>query len=337
MGMEMNFVYVRVYKNKKKDGAKNIGHVNLDVDPPGYNHSRNSNNPWCREVIIRNTEYGVMSSFEVNSLFNVKGKVVLVTGGSRGIGKMIAAGFVKNGAKVYITSRSQTECESTAKELSSGTGAGAGTCIAIPADLQELSEVERLVEEVSKREKMLHVLVNNAGAAWGDPIDTYPDSAFSKLLILNLQRVFTLTQKCLPLLREAALEGGRDGETWRDPARIINIGSIEAIRIQPHETFAYSASKAGMHHLSRHLAGRLGWEGITSNTIACGPFESKMMAHNLKHFRDAIIESIPLTRIGTPEDVAGTALFLSSRAGSYVNGATITLDGGSVVTTRAKL
>ncbi|EIM92146.1 NAD-P-binding protein [Stereum hirsutum FP-91666 SS1] len=269
-----------------------------------------------------------MSSLEVQSLFNVKGKVVLVTGGSRGIGKMIATGFVMNGARVYISSRSSKDCDATAAELNA---LGHGSCIPLPADIQKVSEVERLVAELSKREKVLHVLVNNAGAAWGDGIDQYPDAAFTKLLTLNLQRVFTLSQKCLPLLRAAAEQGGKQELHYEDPGRIINIGSVEGLGVPNHETYAYSASKAGLHHLSRHLAGRLGHQGITSNTIACGPFESKMMAHTLATAKDIIVDQIPLSRIGSPEDVAGTALFLSSRAGAYVNGATITVDGGSLV------
>ncbi|KAI0738859.1 NAD-P-binding protein [Daedaleopsis nitida] len=269
-----------------------------------------------------------MSSFQVENLFDVKGKVVLVTGGSRGIGKMIATGFVKNGAKVYISSRSAKDCATTEKELNA---LGSGKCVALPADMQKLEEVDRLVKELSAEEKALHVLVNNAGAAWGDSIDEYPDAAWTKLLTLNLQRVFTLTQKCLPLLRAAAEQSGLDGDVYRDPARIINIGSVEGLTVPGHETYAYSASKAGLHHLSRNLAGRLGFDGITSNTLACGPFESKMMAHTLREQGDIIRASIPLGRIGTPEDVAGACIFLASRAGAFVNGATIQVDGGSIV------
>ncbi|KAK7689972.1 hypothetical protein QCA50_006612 [Cerrena zonata] len=241
---------------------------------------------------------------------------------------MIAAGFVSNGAKVYISSRSAKDCEVTAGELNK---LGPGQCFAIPADLQKVSEVERLVKVLSEKEKALHVLVNNAGAAWGASIDDYPDAAFTKVLTLNVQRVFTLTQKCLPLLRAGATQGGQDGLVYKDPARIINIGSVEGLGVPDHETYAYSASKAALHHLSKVLAGRLGIEGITSNAIACGPFESKMMAETLKTAGEVIKASIPLHRIGTPEDVAGTAIYLSSRAGSWVNGATITLDGGSIV------
>ncbi|KAI0747526.1 NAD-P-binding protein [Fomes fomentarius] len=269
-----------------------------------------------------------MSSFQVDSLFSVKGKVALVTGGSRGVGKMIAIGFIKNGAKVYISSRSGKDCSATEKELNA---LGPGQCIAIPADIQKLEEVDRLVKELSAKEKVLHILVNNAGAAWGDTIDDYPDAAWTKLLTLNLQRVFTITQKCLPLLRAAAEEGGLEGNVYRDPARIINIGSVEGLTVPGHETYAYSASKAGLHHLSRNFAGRLGFEGITSNALACGPFESKMMAHTLREQGEIIKASIPLGRIGTPEDVAGAAIFLSSRAGAFINGATISVDGGSIV------
>ncbi|CCM06157.1 uncharacterized protein FIBRA_08396 [Fibroporia radiculosa] len=281
-----------------------------------------------------------MSSGSLHSsgLFNVAGKVVLVTGGSRGIGKMIAAGFVANGCKVYISSRSAKDCDLAAEELNA---LGPGSCAALPADMQKYEEVERLVHTLSAREQALHVLVNNAGAAWGETIDDYPvssqfgcDTAFTKLLTLNTQRVFTLTQKCLPLLRAAATRGGMEGDVYKDPARIINIGSVDGLVVPSLETYAYSASKAALHHLSRHLASRLGWDGITSNTIACGPFQSKMMAATLQSMGDAIKSRIPLLRIGAPEDVAGTAIFLASRAGAYVNGATITLDGGQTIAMR---
>ena len=271
-------------------------------------------------------------SFAVENLFNVKGKVALVTGGSRGIGKMIATGLVQNGVKVYISARNKSECDKTAEEL---TKMGPGSCISVPADMQRLDSVKRLVEEVSKNEKALHILVNNAGAAWGDGIDSYPDEAFTKLLTLNVQRVFTLTQALLPLLREAAKQGGESERGWNDPARIINIGSIEGERVPRGETYAYSASKAAVAHLSRHLAGRLGGDGITSNTLACGPFQSKMMAETLRTQGDSIVASVPLGRIGAPGDVAGAVLYLASRAGSYVSGATITIDGGSLVNFRS--
>lgn len=179
--------------------------------------------------------------------------------------------------------------------------------MALPANLQSLDECKKLAAELSARERRLHVLVNNSGAAWGDSFDTYPDSAWTKLLTLNLQRVFTLTQLLTPLLEAAAARG--------DPARVIHIGSIDALRVPAMSNFAYSASKAGLHHLSRALALELGRRGITSNTLACGPFPSKMMAATLDAAGDAIRESNPLGRIGAPEDVAGACLWLSSKAG----------------------
>ncbi|KZT69535.1 NAD(P)-binding protein [Daedalea quercina L-15889] len=275
-----------------------------------------------------------MDSLKSRGLFDVSNKVVLVTGGSRGIGKMIASGFVANGAKVYISSRSAKDCDATAKELNA---TGPGSCISLPADLQSLEQVEKLMRDLSAKEDALHVLVNNAGATWGDDIDSFPDAAFTKVMTLNAQRVFTLIQKCLPLLRAAAARGGMNGDVYRDPARIINIGSVDALRPPIQETYAYSASKAALHHLSRHLAGRLGFEGITCNTLACGPFESKMMAHTLRTQGEVIKGMNPLQRIGTPEDVTGAAIFLASRAGSYVNGATITIDGGQIVAMRSMI
>ncbi|KZP10542.1 NAD-P-binding protein [Athelia psychrophila] len=286
-----------------------------------------------------------MSSFQAANLFGVKDKVVLITGGSRGIGKMIATGFVANGAKVYISARSAKDCDETAKEL---TAMGPGTCFAIPADLQKVEAVNNLVQELSSKEKALHVLINNAGAAWGDSIDDHPDEAFTKVLTLNLQRVFTLTQKCLPLLRAAAEAGGKNGNSYRDPARIINvrfqtcpnycpltlapqIGSVEGLAVPDHETYAYSASKAALHQLSNHMAGRLGGEGIHSNVIACGLFPSKMTAYTIKTAGDVVLADIPSARAGLPEEVAGTALYLASRASGYTNGATIAIDGGLLV------
>lgn len=176
----------------------------------------------------------------------------------------------------------------------------------------------------------LNVLVNNAGANWGASIETYPDSAFSKVLTLNLQRVFTLTQRLLPLLKKSLPPTPNGDGPWENPARIINIGSIDGVRVPSLETYAYSASKAGLHQLSRVFAGQLGPQGITSNTLACGAFETKMMAATLASARDTIIDAVPLARIGTQQDVGGTCVFLSSRAGAWINGATIALDGGSL-------
>ncbi|KAJ9197946.1 hypothetical protein DTO164E3_5502 [Paecilomyces variotii] len=260
---------------------------------------------------------------DLKSLFNVEGKVVLVTGGAKGIGRMISEGYVANGATVYITSRDAKACDKAVNELNA---LGKGRAYAIPADFYKEDDCKRLVEEFAKRESKLHVLVNNSGSNWGAPYDEYPSSAWTRVLTLNLHRVFLITQLLTPLLEKAATQG--------DPARIINIGSIDGLRVPALETFAYSSSKAGLHHLSRVLANHLGKRNITSNTLACGPFQSKMMAATLDKFRDVIEAGIPLGRIGTPEDVAGSCLFLSSRAGAYVNGATITVDGGSAVSAK---
>ncbi|KAK3945856.1 hypothetical protein QBC46DRAFT_61903 [Diplogelasinospora grovesii] len=260
---------------------------------------------------------------DINSLFSVKGKVVLVTGGAKGIGRMISEGFVRNGAKVYISSRDATACNTAAQELnalSSSSTSPPGQAVALPADLSKESECHRLAATLSEREKQLHVLVNNSGATWGESFSEYPDSAWTKLLTLNLQRVFTLTQSLAPLLEAAS--------TADAPSRIIHIGSIDGIRVPVLSNFAYSASKAGLHHLARHLAVELGPRGITSNVLACGPFPSKMMAATLRAVGDEIRAASPLGRIGSPEDVAGACLFLSSRAGGFVNGAILRLDGG---------
>jgi len=262
-----------------------------------------------------------------DKLFNVRGKVVLVTGGSRGIGKMIATGFVAAGCKVYITSRDSKACDETAGELNK---MGPGNCVAIPADLAKLSEVDRLVAEIQKKEKKLHVLVNNAGATWGESIAEFPDQAFAKVMLLNVHRVFTLTQKLMPLLEAAVVRQQGSETAFEDPARVINIGSVDGIKVPAQETYPYSASKAGVHHMTRHFAGHHGSKGITFNAIAPGPFQSKMMKATLEKFGDAIVGRVPLGRIGSPEDAAGTCIFLSSRAGAYVNGALITLDGGSI-------
>lgn len=214
--------------------------------------------------------------------------------------------------------------------ISSKTGAdiypsltGKGTAHSIPADFYKLDDCKRMVDELKKKESKLHVLVNNSGSNWGAPYDEFPDTAWTRVLTLNLTRVFTITQGVTPLLEAAATEG--------DPARVINIGSVDGLRVPSLETFSYSASKAGLHQLSRVLANHLGKRNITSNALACGPFESKMMAATLENFKEAIVAGIPLGRIGSPQDVAGACLFLASRAGSFVNGATIALDGGSLV------
>jgi NAD(P)-dependent dehydrogenase (short-subunit alcohol dehydrogenase family) len=252
----------------------------------------------------------------MKALFDVRDKVVLVTGGSRGIGEMIATGFVENGAKVYISSRKAEVCEAIAAELSTR-----GTCVALPFDLGGMAGIEGLAAALAAREAKLDVLVNNAGAAWGEPIDSYSESGWDKVVDLNMKAPFFLAQKMLPLLRAAA--------SADRPARIINIASINGIAPPELETYAYSSSKAGCIMLTRHLAKRLAGEHILVNAIAPGPFQSQMMAATLATHGDAIRARNPLKRIGQPEDVAGVAIFLASRASAYTTGAVIPCDGGA--------
>ena len=251
----------------------------------------------------------------MKDLFSVAGKTVLVTGGSRGIGLMIARGFVANGARVYVSSRKKDVCDAVAAELSK-----VGTCFPLPADLSGEAGANALADRLAEREGALHVLVNNAGANWGAPMAEYPDAAWDKVLATNLKAPFFLTRRCLPLLEKAA--------SAEDPARVINIGSIDGIKPPILETYAYSASKAALHHMTRVLARQLAPRRITVNAVAPGPFESKMMAATLDRFRDAIVASCPLGRIGEPGDMAGVAIYLASRAGAYVTGAVIPVDGG---------
>ena len=253
-------------------------------------------------------------------LFDLTGKTAVVTGGTRGIGLMIARGLLQAGAgKVYISSRKADGCEQAARDI-----APFGQVQAIQADLSSETECLRLAREVGEQDSALHVLVNNAGATWGAPFEEFPGSAWDKVLDLNLKSPFFLTRAFLPLLEAAG--------TQDDPARVINVGSIDGLRVPTLPTYSYSASKAGLHHLTRVLAKELGPRHITVNAIAPGPFESKMMAATLRSFGDAIAASAPLRRIGRPDDMAGAAVFLSSRAGSYVTGAVLPVDGGIATT-----
>lgn len=254
----------------------------------------------------------------MSHLFSVEGKVALVTGGTRGIGMMIARGLLEHGAKVYVSSRKADACASAAAELST-----LGPCEPLPADLSREAEANRLAQEIAAREPALHILVNNAGANWGAPMAEYPDVAWDKVLALNVKAVFHLTRACLALLEAAA--------TPDDPARVINVGSIDGLRVPLLHTYAYSASKAAVHHLTRVLAVELAPKHITVNAVAPGPFESKMMAETLRNFGDAIRASCPLGRIGRPDDMAGVAVYLASRAGAYVTGTVIPVDGGITV------
>jgi NAD(P)-dependent dehydrogenase (short-subunit alcohol dehydrogenase family) len=250
----------------------------------------------------------------MSDLFSIAGKIAVVTGGSRGIGLMIAQGFVEAGAKVYISSRKAEVCEQVAEQLSAK-----GECIALPADLSTEEECRRLAGEIAEREERLHILVNNAGATWGAPIDEHDDATWDRVMNLNVKGLFHLTKFLRPLLEAAATDD--------DPARVINIGSIDGIQVPILDTFSYSSSKAAVHQLTRHLARRLA-PRVTVNAIAPGPFESKMMAATLAAAGDQIAASAPLKRIGRPDDMAGTSIFLASRAGSYLTGAVIPVDGG---------
>jgi NAD(P)-dependent dehydrogenase (short-subunit alcohol dehydrogenase family) len=248
-------------------------------------------------------------------LFDLTGKTAVVTGGTRGIGLMIARGLLQAGASVYLSSRKPEAGEAAAAELSPH-----GRVVSVPADLAREEECARLAAEVGRAEERVHVLVNNAGATWGAPLAEFPASAWDRALDLNLKAPFYLTRAFLPLLEAAG--------TADDPARVINIGSIDGLRAPELPTYSYSASKAGVHQLTRVLARELGPRHITVNAVAPGPFESKMMAATLAEFGEAIAASSPLGRIGRPDDMAGVAIFLSSRAGAYVTGAIIPVDGG---------
>lgn len=253
-------------------------------------------------------------------LFSVDGKVAVVTGGSRGIGRMIADGLVRRGATVYISSRKADDLQATADELSEH-----GTCIALPKDLSTPEGCRELADEVAEREDAVHVLVNNAGAAWGAPLDEYPAEGWDKVLDINVKAVFLLTQALLPQLRAAASADAT--------ASVINIGSIEGFSVPLWENYAYPASKAAVHMLTRHLASQLARDHIRVNAIAPGLFPSKMTAFALDTMEEEIVERTPLSRIGHPDDMAGVAVYLASRASAFVTGAVIPVDGG-VATTR---
>ena len=257
----------------------------------------------------------------MNNLFDINSKIALVTGGSRGIGAMIAEGFVKNGVKTYITSRKKEDCDKKAKELSKF-----GQCISLPADLTDLNEMDNLVSIIKDKESYLNILVNNAGAAWGAPFDDFPENGWDKVMDTNVKSVFFLCQKFVDLLESSG--------TLKDPARIINIGSIDGIGIPRAETYSYPASKAAVHQLTRVLANRLANRNINVNAIAPGPFQSNMMAHTLEEYGEEIKSSVPRGRIGVPEDMAGACIFLSSKASSYISGAIIPVDGGSLIARR---
>jgi NAD(P)-dependent dehydrogenase (short-subunit alcohol dehydrogenase family) len=251
---------------------------------------------------------------DIKNLFDVKGKVVLITGGSRGIGLMIARAFAENGARVYISSRNKSVCDQVAVELSK-----LGTCISIPADISNKSGRDALISQFKEYESSLDVLVNNAGAVWGASIEDHPEEAYDKVMDLNVKSMFFLTRDLLPQL---------SSDDLNNPARVINIGSIDGIAVPGHDNPVYSISKTAVHQLTKVMANKFGSKGITVNAIAPGLFESKMTAFVLEHARKAIEEANPLKRIGVSDDMAGVAIYLASKAGAYVNGAIIPVDGG---------
>ena len=265
---------------------------------------------------------------KIDELFSIDGKVALVTGGSRGIGEMIAAGFLANGARVYISSRKVDACDATAARLAGRYG---GECISLPADLSNLDGIDALTAALREREDRLDILVNNAGVSWGAPLEEFPEKGWDKVMDTNVKGVFFLTQRLLPLLEAAA--------TADDPARVINIGSIDGIKAPAFESYSYGPSKAAVHALTRQLGGQLASRDIIVNGIAPGPFPTWMLSTGVGTGGDvegtdwdAVGRSNPRGRVGTPEDIAGLAIFLSSRAGAFTVGDVITCDGGIIVT-----
>lgn len=250
-----------------------------------------------------------------NDLFGLQGKVAVVTGGTRGIGLMIAEGLVKAGVKTYVVSRKAEACREAESLLSAH-----GEAIGIAADLGAPAGIESFAKELLDREGKIHILVNNAGATWGAKFDEFPESGWDKVMDLNARSIFFLTQKLAPALRAAA--------TDEDPARVVNIGSIDGLTSPDADNYSYAASKAAVHHLTRHLAKHLAPSNISVNAIAPGPFATKMTAQMLKQAGNAIVKMIPRRRIGQPSDVAGTTIFLTSAASAFITGAVIPLDGG---------
>jgi 2-deoxy-D-gluconate 3-dehydrogenase len=276
--------------------------------------------PWLDEVDSRaQNKHEEKGENMFKDLFSLKGRVALVTGGSRGIGKMIAAGFLSYGAaKVYITARKAGPCEATAKELTAEFG---GECIALPIDISTVAGCEQLASEIIKREPKLDILVNNAGAAWGAEFDEFPEAGWDKVMNLNVKTPFFLTKALAKPLRAAA--------SAERPAKVINIASIDGLFVNPTETYSYQASKSALIHLTRRMAARLVEDHVIVTCIAPGAFASDMNRAARDH-ADELSKRVPSGRIGTTEDMAGTAIFLASRAGDYVVGTTLAVDGGVV-------
>jgi len=252
----------------------------------------------------------------MKDLFSLTGRVALVTGGSRGIGRMIATGLLHQGAKVYITARKAAACDATARELSA-----IGPCISLPIDVSTVEGARQLAAEIGQREPALDILVNNAGAAWGEDFDTFPEAGWDKVVDLNMKAPFFLTQA----LHEALKRGAK-----ARPAKVINIASIDGISVNQWDTYSYTASKAGLIHLTKRMALRLAQDNIVVSGIAPGPFPSDMNKQARDHGEE-VAHRVPAGRIGTTEDMAGAAIFLASRAGDYVVGETIVVDGGVTI------
>lgn len=253
----------------------------------------------------------------IENLFYLNGKTALVTGGAKGIGAMITQGLVESGVKVYIASRSAEACTAFAERMNE---LGKGSCIALPADLSAMENIENLAKELSERESSLDILVNNSGVSWGAPLGEYPEKGWDKVMDLNVKSVFFLTQALLPLLKKAA--------TKEDPSRVIMISSIAAVDSASLSAYAYGPSKAAVAQLGKLLAHDLAKEKILVNTIAPGIFESKMTAH---FDLEAAAKQKPIGRIGRPTDIAGTVIFLCSKAGSFMTGNYLPLDGGFLI------
>ena len=254
---------------------------------------------------------------DIDTLFSIRDRVAVVTGGSSGIGRHIATGLAAAGAKVYICARTEAKVKSAAEDIAAATG---GNVIALPADLSTVAGIEALVAEIGGREAALHILVNNAGTIVDAPIDDYSEEGWDQVIDLNLKAPFFTTQKFLALLRA--------GGTAERPASVINIGSVGALKVGPREVYAYQASKGALHWLIKPIAKRLAPENITVNVIAPGFFESDMSVIASDEMRQMLVSMVPRRRIGTPEDVAGTAIYLASRAGAYVTGSVIPVEGG---------
>jgi len=264
-----------------------------------------------------------VDTLAIDNLFNVKGKNVLVTGGGRGIGEMIASGFVRNGANVFICSRDQKAISETARQL---TEKGTGKCTGLSADLSKHASAKKLIDELQSQHGVdkLHVLVNNSGNSWGEPLEQFSEKGWDHVMNLNVKAVFFVTQQALPLLKKAASNS--------DPARIINIGSVAGIQVQHVPTWSYDTSKAAVHHLTKKFAAELSSTPITCNAIAPGFVPSKMSQQLLTYStEDQLKKSIPLGRFAEPKDMAGAALFFASPAASWCTGQILTVDGGQLI------